>query len=649
MDKEEQDRTLAAWVTEKVNSWKDHRTQNYDQYWDAYERLWRAKWASEDRTRQSERSKIITPALQQAVEAAVAEIEETVFGASEPFDVQFSDEVEPQAAYLTKRNLTRDLKKSGMRKAVSESLLNSAVFGTGVTELVVSQETYKVPSTQVVNGVEYNGTADKERICIKWRSVHPRNFVIDPNSTTIKDAMGVAIVEFVSKHIITKAQEAGEYKDDVEVGVFHADSDLEKDKIIDNYQEDRVKLTRYFGLVPSSMLTLQEGEEVVEVFEDDAEVGEKEDDEDDLVEAVVVIANDSIVLKVEENMYMMKDRPVVAFPWDHVPGRFWGRGICEKGFHAQRALDAEVRSRLDHLALVTVPMLAADATKLPRGMKFDITPGKHLLFNGPPAEAMQQFKFGELDPNHWQNFSNLREMIFEATGTNEAGGRLPDGAKTGAVSMLISGMIKRQKRTLFNFYDEYLMPGIEKTAWRYMQYDPDNYPAQDYQFVPASLMGITAREYETAQLTQILQTLLPESPAHATIVQGIVQNTSLHNREQILASLQPQEPSPEEQQMQEQMRQLALRKELAQIVEIESRAGLNMARTEYEKIYKPQIEMVNAMAEARPDEQGERGFERMIKVAELAIKEKDIDSNERITQMQTAAKLASAKRKQPRS
>ena len=63
---------------------------------------------------------------------------------------------------------------------------------------------------------------------------------------------------------------------------------------------------------------------------------------------------------------MMQDRPVVAFPWDVVPGRFWGRGVCEKGYNSQ-TLDTELRARIDALSLTIHPMMAIDATRLPRG------------------------------------------------------------------------------------------------------------------------------------------------------------------------------------------------------------------------------------------------------------------------------------------
>ena len=73
----------------------------------------------------------------------------------------------------------------------------------------------------------------------------------------------------------------------------------------------------------------------------------KHEGDSEYIESIVIVANSGILLKAEVNPYMMKDRPVVAFPWDVVPGRFWGRGICEKGYNAQKALDTELRARID--------------------------------------------------------------------------------------------------------------------------------------------------------------------------------------------------------------------------------------------------------------------------------------------------------------
>src|SRR6056300_1805186 len=79
---------LEDWVIDKCQGWRNHFESNYADKFDEYYRLWRGQWAAEDRTRDSERSRIISPALQQAVESSVAEIEEATFGRGRWFDIQ---------------------------------------------------------------------------------------------------------------------------------------------------------------------------------------------------------------------------------------------------------------------------------------------------------------------------------------------------------------------------------------------------------------------------------------------------------------------------------------------------------------------------------------------------------------------------------
>ena len=68
---------------------------NYASTHEEYYRLWRGKWAEQDKMRQSERSRIIAPALQQAVESSVAEIETASFSQSFMFDIVDDEENPP--------------------------------------------------------------------------------------------------------------------------------------------------------------------------------------------------------------------------------------------------------------------------------------------------------------------------------------------------------------------------------------------------------------------------------------------------------------------------------------------------------------------------------------------------------------------------
>ena len=94
--------TLEGWVLDKCLDWRNHFDTNYSRKFDEYYRLWRGQWSGEDRTRSSERSRIVSPALQQAVESAVAELEEATFGRGRWFDIEddVNDKQKQDIAYL---------------------------------------------------------------------------------------------------------------------------------------------------------------------------------------------------------------------------------------------------------------------------------------------------------------------------------------------------------------------------------------------------------------------------------------------------------------------------------------------------------------------------------------------------------------------
>ena len=79
--------TIEEWVITKCEDWRDHYESNYEARFEEYYRLWRGQWDPADSERKSERSRIISPALQQAVESNVAELEEATFGRGKWFDV----------------------------------------------------------------------------------------------------------------------------------------------------------------------------------------------------------------------------------------------------------------------------------------------------------------------------------------------------------------------------------------------------------------------------------------------------------------------------------------------------------------------------------------------------------------------------------
>ena len=653
-DKQFVKQTAESWVIDKAEQWRDHYSSNYEQKFDEYYRLWRGIWAAEDRIRESERSQLISPALQQAVESSVAEIEEATFGRGKWFDIK-DDRNDPDntdIAYL-REQLSEDFNYTKTRKAVGEVLINAAVYGTAMAELVIEEVNEMKPATQPImeGAMQAVGVTVETRVVVKLRPVQPQNFLIDPVASTIEDALGIIIDEFVPRHQVQMGIDSGIYKD-VELEDASTDTDIEPDKELSTYDDDKVRLTKYYGLIPRHIYTatlkeFAKDEDDEDDLDDEIEPETDEDEEEEkgYVEVIIVIANEGQLLKIEENPYMMQDRPVVAFPWDVVPGRFWGRGVCEKGYNSQKALDAELRARIDALALTVHPMMAMDATRMPRGAKLEVRPGKVILTNGNPAEILQPFKFGNLDQVSFAQAAELQKMVQMATGAIDAAGipgSINGEAAAGAVSMSLGAIIKRHKRTLVNFQESFLIPMIEKTAWRYMQFDPDNYPVSDYKFVPSSSLGVIAREYEVTQLVQLLQTLGQDSPMYPMLVSSVIDNMGLTNREELMEQLkQINQPQPEQQQMQQAQQQVQMETIQAQLKLIQAQIAKTAAEAQETQVntqIAPQIaqaKLVAALSNNLDSGGGdEKAMEQRFRMAELLLKKEDIDSNERIATMQ---------------
>jgi hypothetical protein len=641
-EKDEADKEIVRFVTSHCDQWRDHRNVNYLDKWEEYERLFRGIWDAADKTRDSERSRLITPALQQAVESKQAEISEAVFGRGEWFDiVDDRQDQDKNDIALVRQQMHEDFKFSKIKKSIDDIILNGELYGTLIGEIVVKEKTVMSPATQPIPGSEMAaiGVSEAKKFMVELHPVNPRNFLIEPNARSIEASLGVAIEEFVSYHSVVEEITKGNYRK-VDIQPSGDKMELEPVQEISSKQDDRIRIIRWYGKVPREYLSAvkkKDKEEYADLF-GEGTVGE---DYADMVEAVVVIGDDQWLLKAEESPYMMKDRPVVASQADSLPGRFWGRGTAEKGYNMQKAIDAQVRSHLDSLALTTSPMMAMDATRLPRGAKYEVKPGKNMLVNGNPNEIMMPFKFGTTDPQNFQTAQNFQAMLLQATGTIDSTsmpGQVAGGEASGAgLSMALSGLMKKNKRTLINFQEDFLMPFIMKAAWRFMQFDPERYPVQDFVFIPVSTLGMVAREYEQQQMVGLMQTLGPSSPITPVLLQGIIQGSSMSNREEIVATLQQMsQPDPMQQQMQQlQMAtaQATLQKtqaEAAKAAAEAQRAGAQAQAIPTET----QIKAVTAMNSNKPvSPLGD-----IAKIASVAVKEADIKSNERIAMLQMAGK-----------
>jgi hypothetical protein len=609
---------LVSWIVSTVQPWIDHRDDNYRDKWSEYYRLFRGIFKTEDKTRNSERSTLINPALQQAIESAVAELEEATFGKGRWFDVKdnLEDQQKEDMMHIRKL-LEEDLEMAGVKSAMSEVFLNGALYGTGIGKIVVEEVPEKsVQSDDLGGGVQQAGATVVEKVQVKLVSVEPKEFAIDPTARTIDEALGCAHIMTVPKHSVIQKQQAGIYKEG-NIGSISDDDDFEdKGESRPSKIDDKTQILEYHGLVPKELLEGYNKEEFVELFDDEKTY---EQDDIEFVEVIVTIANGQTLLKEVENPYIMQDRCFIAYQHDTIPNRFWGRGVAEKGYNPQKALDAELRARIDAMALTIHPMMGVDATRIPRGADFRIKPGRTVLTNGDPSTILKPFTFGQVSSDTFHQSGELERMIQMATGSMDSAapvGVSPRNSTASGMSMMLAGSIKRNKRTLANIEEHFTSKLIHKAAWRYMQLDSDRYPIMDVKFRVYSTLGIMARELEQQQLSQLLNTVPPDSPAYWMLIRSIYDNSSITNKEVMLQlveqllqqSMNPQ-PSQMEQAQMQQMQQQAQERMASLSIE-KSRADTERARViiEAEKVLDDKVkktsETILNLAKAESEEAG---------------------------------------------
>jgi virulence-associated protein VagC len=567
---------LISWVMSRVVRWRTTRDSNYFDLWDAYFALWRGQWTTQLKIRESERSKIITPITQQCVDATVSEMVEATFGRGNWFDIR--DEPNPKKKALAEQardNLLIDMARDKIQHGVMEAFLNGAIYGTGIVKRIVDK---RMLSTYTID--QYGNTQESSlpTVCIWWQAIPPYNFVIDTAALTIDDALGVAHETIRPISEIEEKQKNGEYYN-VPIGSAsgYATGIIARGPKGENLEVnilDGTYLTEYHGRIPAKYLdNIANADEQNHnpLSEYALQDGDKKQLPEDMVEAIVVIANGNACLKAVANPFPGGDRGFIAYQHDRVPNRFWGRGVVEKAYNAQIALDAEIRARIDAMALLTYPIVGFDATRLPRNLNLQIKPGKSFLTNGDPEEIIRPIQFGQINPAWFQHSQDLMQMVQLATGTfDQDGPAYGQGGTASGASMSMGAAIKRAKLTMQTIDEDFLDPLVKKTYLAYQTLDPERYPHL-IDFEVNSSMSIMAREFEQTQMTNLLAIIPPQTPAFFVVLKAIVENYSGPSRTQLIQAIdQMMQPNPQQQQLQQMTQQLQVRGAAAEVKKLEA-------------------------------------------------------------------------------
>ena len=166
------DEQLVSWVVDTVEPWEEYRKQNYEKAWKEYYKEFKGIWTNDSKTRKTERSRFISPALAQAVEMAVAEMEEATFGRKNWIDIEddLVDELK-QDAEDYRNLLLEDMELAKIPKTISEIYLNGAIYGNGIGKVIVTTREDILP----------DGTT-RTRPFMELDAVSNWDFAIDPSA-----------------------------------------------------------------------------------------------------------------------------------------------------------------------------------------------------------------------------------------------------------------------------------------------------------------------------------------------------------------------------------------------------------------------------------------------------------------------------------
>jgi hypothetical protein len=386
-------------------------------------------------------------------------------------------------------------------------------------------------------------------------------------------------------HTLQEKQARGMYYDDVKIGPWKARKlnpnrgDTEDGNMRD--QGDVALLTEYYGKITtrSYLAAVAEGngtqlpDEMIQAIP-----------ETDMTEVIATVANETHLLRVIETPLITGERLMVAYQHETVPNRFHGRGVAEKGSNVQRAMDAEMRARIDSLAWSNNPMFAGDLTRLPPNSNLSAWPGKFWGTRGNPGEVIQEFKISGPDQTSFAHIQDLERMGQQATGALDSPGLrqgMRDETATGS-ALAASSFIKRSKRTMFNI-EGFMTKLVRRVLHLKMQFEPTRYQ-NDYEFQVKGSIGIMAREIEAQFMVNLLSIIGGDSPASMPMIRAIFEHSGSPVKSDVLAALkaiEEKQPSPEEQAAQRAALQLPVeevRKTKAETARILAEAGLKDAQ-----------------------------------------------------------------------
>lgn len=482
---------LATMLEDRLQSWQKARDAQEQKLRDCYAdemRIPRDGDTAGTGIAKSKKAKgVFVGVTRNKIRSAKARLNDSLFGNGRlPFDTEptrpelreFSDAMEKIVEEQLLRGQFKTMLKSGVHRLCT--------FGTGfIFGPFVRTETLRETSVDMSQGFPQLVEMEYSFDLPYFESASPLDVYPDPDVDDPQKGAGVFWVSMESPHTVRSwADYPGFENVDEAVKVLDAKpddhgSDQAKQLRgnVDFWRgEGRVKVARFFGLVPrstlkddSALLSFMEGE-----MPDDTE-----EDDDDQVEAVVIVAG-GIVIKKDESAH--NKRPVRKCVYEEAPGEMWGVGIGENNMPHQAIVNAGFRLFNEGKGMALLGTKAVDRSKFLPTEDFKKAPGKVYHFKPNLTEEEKRsaiIDFVEPDVSSgWQEVIALSSQFSDDdTGISKysQGDDASHLNKTATgISMIMAASSLPAKDVLQNIDEMWIEPIVEALVeWNIRYLEPE--------------------------------------------------------------------------------------------------------------------------------------------------------------------------------
>ncbi len=470
---------LATLLESRLQSWQKARDAQEQKLRDCYAdemRIARDGDTSGTGHAKSKKAKgVFVGVTRSKIRSAKARLNDNLLGNGRlPFDTEpsrpemrdFSDAMEAILEEQLLRGHFKTVLKSGVHRLCT--------FGTGfIFGPFVRTETLRETTVDTSNGFPQLVEMEYSFDLPYFESASPLDVYPDPDVDDPQKGAGVFWVSMESPHTVKAwADYPGFQNIDEAVKVLDtkpddhgSDQAKQLRGNIDFWRGDgRVKVARFFGLVPRS--SLKNDDALLAMMSGDPETLEPTDDDDEQVEAIVIVAG-GVVVKKDESSHTK--RPVRKAVYEDAPGEMWGVGIAENNMPHQAIVNAGFRLFNEGKGMALLGTKAVDRSKFLPTEDFKKYPGKVYHFKpNLSAEEKQAaiIDFTEPDVSSgWQEVIGLSSQFSDDdTGITKysQGDDASHLNKTATgISMIMSAASLPAKDVLQNIDEMWIEPIVE--------------------------------------------------------------------------------------------------------------------------------------------------------------------------------------------